>query len=56
MEALKRYKKSYKLRGRFNKSELVTAASTHFAQVTVNEYDVINTFVNLLKQNANNSP
>mmetsp|Transcript_15903 Transcript_15903/g.20252 ORF Transcript_15903/g.20252 Transcript_15903/m.20252 type:complete len:90 (+) Transcript_15903:7-276(+) len=51
VDTLKRYKRHYKLRGR-NKSELVAMASKHFETINVNEFEVINNFIILLKQNS----
>jgi len=47
MTALKRYKRSYKLRTRHNssKTELVTAITKHFATIPVNEVEIIELFL-----------
>lgn len=48
--ALKRYKRSYKLRTRHNssKSELVMAVQKHFASMPVNEVAIIETFLDTI--------
>jgi histone deacetylase complex subunit SAP30 len=48
--ALKKYKRTYKLRVRHNctKAELVTAVTKHFATLPVNEIEIIESFLETL--------
>lgn len=49
MEALRRYKKHYKLRARQHKGELALVCAKHFEGLEVNEMDVIDMFSMITK-------
>ena len=51
LETLMRYKRHYKLKGR-SKPELVASATKHFETLVVDEYEVMNDFIALLRHNS----
>mmetsp|Transcript_2169 Transcript_2169/g.2877 ORF Transcript_2169/g.2877 Transcript_2169/m.2877 type:complete len:104 (+) Transcript_2169:41-352(+) len=58
VQALKRYKRNYKLKTRHNstKAELVQAVTKHFATVVVNEVEIIEMFLEAISTQQDRSP